>query len=196
MLGAAALLVTAACTDDRSEPGPRPPEPDPLDSRGGEGAPINLTYVCGNRFVVSNAHGVPVSVTYRVAGTEEEGTADLPAAPEIDPAASEVLIETHVRGTVQLFLDGKAILSRPNEGTPCNPGGGAPPTFATASSETSGEWTAMFAWPNVAVHLALLPDGGSSRSAAPARPMSGTRPSVPSPPCPVPRGCSAPAMLC
>jgi galactose oxidase len=186
VLGAAALLVSTACTDDRSDPGPRPPEPDPLDSGAGEDAPINLTYVCGNRFIVSNAHGVPVSVTYQVVGTEEEGTADLPAAPEIDPAVSEVPIETRARGTVQLLLDGKALLAKANEGTPCNPAGGAPPAFASASAESSGEWTAVFPWPNVAVHLALLPDGrvltlGRTGSPNVWKPASGIFTAVPSP---------------
>ncbi len=186
VLGAAVLLLTVACTDDRSDSGPRSAEPDPLDSGAGEDAPINLTYVCGNRFILSNAHGVPVSVTYRVVGTGEEGTADLPAAPEIDPAVSETLIETHARGTVQLFLDGKALLARANEGALCNPAGGAPPTFATASAQTSGEWTAVFPWPNVAVHLALLPDGrvlSLGRTGQPNvwNPGSGTFTAVPSP---------------
>ena len=65
-LGAVFAFLSAACSDDRSDAGPPPDESQPLPTNVGEDAPINLTYVCGNRFVVSNSYRVPISVTYRV----------------------------------------------------------------------------------------------------------------------------------
>jgi hypothetical protein len=124
----------------------------------GEDAPLNLSYVCGNRFLVSNAYGVPVSVTYRVAGSSEEGTADLPAAPPEDPAVSERMIETRTKGTVQMLLNGAPVVARRNDGVPCTPPTPAA-SFLTAGADQSGAWSAPFSWPIVAVHMMLLPSG-------------------------------------
>src|SRR5689334_8165487 len=94
LLVATVPLLSLACSDDRSEAGPHPDDSQPLPTNVGEDAPINLAYVCGNRFIVSNAYQVPVSVTWRVVGTSEEGTAELEAAPDYEPAESEVMIDT------------------------------------------------------------------------------------------------------
>lgn len=68
--------------------------PLPVDPDIGQDAPIDLQYVRGNRFLVVNAYTVPISVTYRVAGGGEEGTAEVAAAASEDPAVSETMIET------------------------------------------------------------------------------------------------------
>lgn len=158
MLVGGSLLLTTGCADDRSHTGPKESDPLPADVEVGEDAPVDLTYVCGNRFLVSNAHAVPITVTYRVSGSDEEGAADVEAAPIEDPAISEQMIETRTEGTVQLFLDGKPLVARANGGTPCTPVVPAP-SFAVASGTESGQWTAPVSWPIVAVHMALLPSG-------------------------------------
>ncbi len=155
-LGALAL-TSGACSDERSQSGPRPADPVPHEAGVGEDAPVDLSYVCGNRFVVTNALGRPVTVTYRVAGTEEEGSAEVAAAPAEDPAVSEATIETRSRGTVQILLDGKPLVARANEAVPCTPPPAAP--ALVAASAESGEWTAPFTWPIVGVHTLLLPNG-------------------------------------
>jgi hypothetical protein len=158
-LGAAFALLSIACSDDRSDAGPHPDESQPLPTNVGEDAPINLTYVCGNRFVVSNSYRVPVSVTYRVVGSGEEGTAELEAAPDIDPAMSEVMIETRARGTVEVFFQGKPVVARTNDGAACGAAGAISADVVSASVSESGQWTAPFFWPIIAVHMILLPDG-------------------------------------
>ena len=157
-LGRAILVVAlGGCAEDRSSAGPGAGDPLPLDVEVGEDAPLDLTYLCGNRFLVSNARNVPVSVKYRVAGSGEDGVADVAAAPLEDPAVSEHMIETRTRGTVQIFLDGRPVVARANEGTPCTP---APPASAALAAGTeAGEWSQSFSWPIVAVHMLLLPNG-------------------------------------
>jgi len=145
------------CSDERGGAGPRNGDVPPTDPGLGEDAPINLAYLCGNRFVISNAQNVPVSVSYRVEGSEEEGRADLAAAPMADPAEAESTIETRARGTVQLFVDGRLVVARANEGIPCTPQ--AVGATALAEASASGQWTAPFPWPIVAIHMILLPDG-------------------------------------
>ncbi len=158
VLGGIGLLAGIGCSDERSKAGPSTDEPVPTDADVGQDAPVDLTYVCGNRFLVSNTHSMPISVTYRVAGTGEEGTAEVPAAPEIDPAVSEEFIETKTRGTVQIFLDGNPLVARANGGVPCAAAPPAPASLATSAVE-SGRWSTPFAWPIVAVHMMLLPNG-------------------------------------
>jgi galactose oxidase len=156
LVGAIAVVASVGCSDERGAAGPRVDEPVPADVDAGL-APVDLSYVCGNRFLVSNSHEVPISVTYRVGGTGEEGTVNVPAAPSIDPAISEELIETRTKGTVQIFLEGKPLVARANGGTLCTPVT-ATPAFAVTAA-TGGQWTAPFAWPIVAVHMMLLPNG-------------------------------------
>jgi len=152
------LLAMLGCSDDRSDAGPKPAAPAPNDVDVGEDAPINLTYVCGNRFVVSNAHDVPISVTYRVLETSEEGSADVAAAKPVDPGITEQMIETRTTGTVQLLFGGRPVVARTNDRQPCQPATPAP-SFAVGEPDQSGAWTAPVAWPIVAVHLMLLPNG-------------------------------------
>jgi galactose oxidase len=158
VLGVVVVLAGVGCSEDRASAGPRMSDPLPADVEVGEDAPVDLTYVCGNHFLVSNTHDVPISVTYRVGGTSEEGTVEVPAAPPDDPAVSEQLMKARTNGTVQIFLDGKPLVARANEGVPCPP----PPAaaaFVAASPDQGGQWSATFAWPIVGVHMTLLPDG-------------------------------------
>jgi len=160
-LGAVVVLAGVGCSDDRSEAGPGPGDPLPADVDVGQDAPVDLSYVCGNRFLVSNAYSVPISVTYRVAGSSEEGRVEVPAAPPEDPAVSEAYIEARTAGTVQILQDGTALVARTNGGIPCTPAPSGP-TFLTAGAGAgeSGQWTAPFSWPIVAIHMMLLPSGG------------------------------------
>jgi hypothetical protein len=47
---------------------------------------------------------VPITVTFRVIGTEEEGSATLAAAPVEDPAFSEALMKRTPPGHYMLFI--------------------------------------------------------------------------------------------
>src|SRR6185503_21303008 len=67
-----------------------------------------------------------------------------------------------------------------NPATPC------PPPSASQPQATSGEWTAPFSWPIVALHLHLLPDGrvlswGYNGTPQIWNPNTGTFQSAPSP---------------
>lgn len=178
-------LAVFACSEERSSAGPRPPEAAPTDPELGDDAPINLAYVCGNRFVVTNAQGFPITVTYRVEGSEEEGTADLAAAPRMDPAITEQTIEVRTTGAVQLFAGGRFVVARANGGAPCLTDA-ASPVLASVTGTEAGQWSAPFTWPIVAIHMALLPD---QRVLAVGRlgtpqvwdPISGTFTAVPPP---------------
>ncbi len=185
LLAGALALGVLACSAERTSTGPRPSEAAPLDPETGSDAPINLAYVCGNRFVLSNTRDVPVTVTYRVAGSEEEGTADLDAAPRMDPAVTERAIELRTTGVVELYLGGHIVVARANDGVPCaaEVGGAA---LASATGAETGKWSAPFSWPIVAIHMALLPDGrvlALGRLGTPQvwAPLSGQFTSVPSP---------------
>jgi len=153
-LGVACLLACGESPDTGADVKPGAALPEEQDE-----GPVRLAYVCGNRFLLTNAYSVPIGVTYRVLGSEEDGAATLSAAPSLDPAVSELMIETRTRGAVQLFLDGKPIASRPNEGTPCTPSGPTPAFLSAADASASGEWSVPFSWPVVAVHLSLRPNG-------------------------------------
>lgn len=154
------LLALVGCSESPETGGAsRPTPPPPAQATHG---PLQLSYVCGNRFLITNAYSVPLSVTYRITGSEEDGAATLAAAPPADPAYSERLIETRTRGAVELYLDGKLVATRDNDGVPCSPTTPAPAisaSAASASAAVAGEWTAPFDWPVVAVHLSLLPSG-------------------------------------
>jgi hypothetical protein len=158
LVGGIAVLASAGCSNERAGTGLKEEDPLAQDAEEGRDAPVDLSYVCGNRFLVSNAHDVPISVTYRVSGSGEEGSTAVPAAPAMDPAISEQSFETRTKGTVQIFLEGKPVIARANLGIPCTPFSPSP-AFATSGSTESGQWSAPFAWPIVAIHMMLLPDG-------------------------------------
>jgi galactose oxidase len=158
---ASTVLLSSACQDNSQSPAPRPEIPQKPPSEGDGLGPIDLVYVCGNKFLATNATGGPVQVDYRVVGTEETGSLNLVQGPEEDPAYGETELETTQPGTVELYRDGRRVANRHNEGSPC--GASASPKSASVSAlagpETSGAWSAPFDWPVVAINASLLPNG-------------------------------------
>jgi galactose oxidase len=122
-----------------------------------EDAPVRALYVCGNRFVLSNAHPFTVPVTWRIQGTDEQGDLALAAAPDGDPGFSEIEITTRHRGPLELYRGDQLLAVRDNERLACEATMG--PAFSVASSASTGSWSAPFSWPIVAVHLNLLWNG-------------------------------------
>jgi hypothetical protein len=115
---------------------------------------MDLVYICGNKFLATNATPFPIDLIYRVVGTNESGALSLREAPGGDPGFSETELETVERGAVELYRNDELVGSRRNQGLPC---GGV--TATPGPSASSGEWSAPLAWANVAVHLSLLPTG-------------------------------------
>ena len=114
-------IVLTGCRDDSQSP-PSRPEP-PLDQDAPAGsmlAPIDLVYICGNKFLATNATPTSVHVVYRVAGTEESGGLTLrPGLIEEDQGHSETELQTVEKGTVELYLDDERVVRRRNEGSRC-----------------------------------------------------------------------------
>jgi hypothetical protein len=152
-----AAVLVSACQDTSQSPPSRPEVPPEDSPEASNLAPLDLVYVCGNRFLATNSTRLAVSVTYRVAGTNETGTLTLREKPGGDPWFSETELETVERGAVELYRNDERVARRRNQGLPC---GAAPPSLAVAALGTpayAGQWSAPFAWPNIAVHLSLLP---------------------------------------
>jgi hypothetical protein len=178
--------IVAGCRGDQNSPPARPEAVDEDTPEASNLAPLDLVYVCGNKFLATNSTDEAVTVTYRVAGTRESGSLTLPERPsEGDPWFSEVELETKVRGAVELYVDGERVTRRRNQGLSC---GASAASFAIAGTASSarGEWTAPFSWPNIGVHLTLLPTGkvlSFGLSAIPSvwDPADGTFISAPSP---------------
>ena len=122
-----------------------------------EDAPVRALYLCGNRFVLSNAHPFAVQVSWRIQGSDEQGSRALAAAPEGDPGFSEVEITTQHQGTLELYRGDQLLAVRDNERVACEPTMG--PAFSVAATASAGSWSAPFSWPIVAVHLNLLWNG-------------------------------------
>ena len=81
---AGALLILHACGDESHAPPARtetPPEQLRTDEPGNL-APIDLVYVCGNKFLATNSHRRSVHLTWRVLGTTETGSITLPPGRE------------------------------------------------------------------------------------------------------------------
>ncbi len=181
----AGALALGACGEEPSQAGPGVGDPLPGDVEVGADSPLDLSYVCGNRFLVTSSRTAPVTVGYRVGGSSEAGSVEVEAAPPEDPAVSEAMIETRARGTVEISFDGKPVVARANEAVPCSPP--APPAaFLAAAAGESGEWSAPFTWPIVGVHTMLLPNGrvlAFGRTGQPQvwNPATGVFSAVPSP---------------
>jgi galactose oxidase len=157
-LVAAGTLLFAACERDAGPPSPPGPAAGLPATPVDDNAPIRALYLCGNRFVLINAHPFAVRVTWRVQGTDELGEQDLKAAPAGDPAFSEVELSVRHEGSLALYRGDQLLAVRDNERTACEPISGGP-SFATASTSSAGQWSAPFAWPIVAVHMHLLRTG-------------------------------------
>ena len=125
LLGAMASACLTGCGEAPSGGGDANPAPPPP-GENDEG-PIRLSYVCGNRFLITNAYSVPVSVTYRVVGSEEEGVADLDGRAHrrsrLQRAADR---DPHARRRAD--LPQRQARSRPhsNDGIACTPATPAP----------------------------------------------------------------------
>jgi PKD repeat protein len=150
------MLVTA-CRDESQAP-PSRPEPPTHEGPGGSIlGPLDLVYVCGNKFLATNATQATVQLEYRVVGTDESGSITLrPGTPEGDQSWSETELESRERGVVELYQQDQRVARRRNEAIPC----GASPFSASMVSlgpAESGSWSAPIAWPVVALHLHLLP---------------------------------------
>jgi hypothetical protein len=103
LLSLGVVFLLAGCNGDSHAPSSRP---DPPDSETSQPAPLDLIYVCGNKYLATNATRSIVTVTYRVAGTTESGSLILREEPGEEPGFSETELETIERGTVELYLDG------------------------------------------------------------------------------------------
>jgi hypothetical protein len=159
VLGIAVAFLAGACLDSAQSPPARPDVPKGDGRQGSMLAPVDLVYVCGNKFLATNATGSPVQVEYRVAGTNETGSLTLRPGPEEDPGYSETELETTQRGVVELYQDEQRVARRRNESSACGASALSASVGALAGPETSGSWSAPFAWPVVPIHMSLLPNG-------------------------------------
>jgi hypothetical protein len=155
---AASLCLLTACQDNTQSPPQRPDAVAPAPG-GSTLGPVDLVYVCGNKFLATNGTRSPVQVTYRVAGTEERGELVLREGLEGDPGYSETELETKGSGIVELYQDEVRVARRANEGLPCGAPALSASVAALGNEATVGKWTAPFAWHIIAVHLHLLPNG-------------------------------------
>ena len=156
--------ITAAgfltsCQDASQSPPMRPEVPVEQDPAGSMLESLDLVYVCGNKFLATNATSSAVQVTYRVAGTSETGGLTLRQGPGEDPGYSETELQTENPGVVELYQDEQLVARRRNEGVPCGAAAISASVAALGTEATTGKWSAPFAWPIVAVHLHLLPNG-------------------------------------
>ena len=155
-LGAAAAFVNACLDSAQSPPARAERTVEALEQT--TLGPIDLVYVCGNKFLVTNSTKTSAQIEYRVARTGESGGLTLRQGPTEDPGYSETELVTRERGIVELYQDGERIARRANGGTAC----GAPAISASVvgtASAAAGSWTDPFPLPIVALHVSLLPTG-------------------------------------
>ncbi len=122
-------------------------------------APLDLVYVCGNRFLATNSTKSSVLLEYRVVGTRESGSLTLREGPNEDPGFSETELETVSTGVVELYHDDVRVARRPNQSVPCGSPTGSASVVAAGNEGTVGKWTAPFSWPIIGLHLHLLRNG-------------------------------------
>ena len=155
----AASLPLTACRDHYSPVQhpeiPTTPEPGEATPQ----TPLDLVYVCGNKFLVTNATPSATRLVYRVAGTGETGSIELSPGSQEDPGFSEAELETKLTGVVELYQDDSLVARRINEGSPCGAASLSASVAASGTPATSGSWSAPFAWPMIGVHVHLLPTG-------------------------------------
>ncbi|MBA3521224.1 MAG: hypothetical protein H0T90_01800, partial [Gemmatimonadales bacterium] len=178
-------VVLSGCQDDYHSPPARPEAPAGGDASEADMlAPLDLIYVCGNKFLATNSTPSPVQVSYRLVGSGEIGRLDLPG-PDEHPGHSETELETVERGVVELYLGDDRVARRRNEGRPCG-AAAISASFAATTQTASGEWSDPFPWPVVALHLSLLPNGkvlswGHSGAPQVWNPATGNFSAAPSP---------------
>jgi hypothetical protein len=108
-------IALSGCVDSAESPSDRPdPPPQQHESppAGSMLAPLDLVYICGNKFLVTNEHQSSVQVVYRVSGTDESGSLTLEPGVEEEPGYSETELETRERGTVELYQSDQLMLRR------------------------------------------------------------------------------------
>ena len=118
---------------------------------GGGFASVTVAYVCDNDFDLQSLSSTALTARYEVAGTSERGQLLLPPRQEQGEPSTTRLV-TLRRGSLQVSLGDEALSPVDNLATAC-------PDPAPEPQATMGEWDPPFAWPVVAVHLHLLPDG-------------------------------------
>ena len=159
LLGTALLL--AACGEDGSHSAPDRTDPSlkqqQTSDEGGNLAPLDLIYICGNKFLATNSTRRTVHLTYRVVGSSETGGVTLPPGPIEDPGFSETELETKKQGILELYKDGQRVVRRRNLKMLC--GAPAAASLMSAAVAEAGSWTAAFPWPVVPLHASLLTTG-------------------------------------
>jgi galactose oxidase len=152
-------VLLSACFDSAQSPPSRAEPPTGDSPEPGIFAPLDLVYVCGNKFLATNATKTPVQVEYRVVGTGETGSLTLPEGPDQDPDFSETELETANRGAVELYHNEVRVARRANQSLPCEAATFSASVAATGPEAAVGRWTAPFPWPIIAVHLHMLRNG-------------------------------------
>ncbi|MGH7579326.1 MAG: hypothetical protein ACREM9_04085, partial [Gemmatimonadales bacterium] len=140
------LLVLGGCADDGANAPPDKPDipVDQLQAADDAGnlAPLDLVYVCGNKFLATNSTRRSVHVTWRVVGSSETGGITLPPGPVEDPGHSETELETKKHGIVELYREGQRVTRRRNLKLLC--GAPAVASLASATAAEAGSWTSSF----------------------------------------------------
>ena len=154
-----ATLLLLACQDTGQAPPSRPESPPTDDPQGSTLRAVDLVYVCGNKFLATNATRSPVQVEYRVVGAKENGGLTLREGPGEDPGYSETELETGTSGVVELYHDDIRVARRVNEGLPCGMPALSASAAAAGTESTKGKWSAPFSWPNIGLHVHLLRNG-------------------------------------
>jgi PKD repeat protein len=147
------------CLDSAQAPSGRTAPPVSRGEHDSPLGPIDLVYICGNKFLATNQTGGVVRVTYHVVGGDESGSLTLPPASMDDEGFSETEVETVERGAVELYQGDDLETRRNNLGRACGPAPSSASLSESATSASMGEWTAPFSWSNIAVHVSLLPTG-------------------------------------
>src|SRR4051812_27629142 len=91
------------CLDSAQAPSVRTASPVSRGEHDGPLSPIDLVYICGNKFLATNQTRGVVRVTYHVVGSDESGSLTLPPASIDDEGFSETEAETVERDGVELY---------------------------------------------------------------------------------------------
>jgi galactose oxidase len=152
-------LLLTACQDSGQSPAPRPDVPAISGPGGSTLMPLDLVYVCGNRFLLTNATANSARITYRVVGSNESGSLTLRPSPGQDPGYSETELETTAAGAVELYDEETRVARRDNDAIPCGPAALSASVTAVGTPATVGKWTAPFHWPIIGLHTHMLRNG-------------------------------------
>lgn len=149
-------ILSSACFDAGQSPPSRPEPPATNAPAGSMLAPIDLVYVCGNKFLATNSTRSSVEVEYRVLGTKEAGQIRLREGPGEDPGFSETELETAATGVVELYHDEVRVARRDNQGLSCGTPAHSLALAVSGSEATVGKWSPPFPWPIIGLHTHLL----------------------------------------